>query len=295
MGDASDTPASAVSLPVKTAGRKPAILFSVSGSGHTFLFSEFVKAAQHRSFTAAVSNAEQIRAAFEQELSAANRSIALLFLQVFAETQLAAELSERFDGGLEPCHDDICLSLAKTAANARIRILAARVRCGLTMLVAPHLEDTAAPTAYGPRFSLASNFRIADIANVAYNLVGAVYAVRDRGTAAYAIARKITDTGAADYRPMLQIRLTAPIWDGRAIYAYWTSILRLVDGVLSALGLALVRLRSDMARWLKTPTCLLALLATDRRHGHLGEPDPWALPLSALRPEIGRGAIRQAA
>jgi hypothetical protein len=88
---------------------------------------------------------------------------------------------------------------------------------------------------------------------------------------------------------------TVTIRDKQLARDYRAGLLRLVDGILSALRLMLVRLLAALAHQAQATGFLLMLISAVRRYGRRGEPDHLPLPVSPLQPNRPWGAVRLAA
>lgn len=259
-------------LPMKTVGRLVILVDSCS-------FAETARrmlcpspASRIQSLTSATRKAEMMR-----------RNLLVLFDD---DIRVLPDDLRETPPGRESSDGVIWPPLPNVAAKAVTWVSEIRARFGMRTPSIAAFECVSSHTANNPHPcpSLASSSRGA---NASYGMVGAVIVARDRAAAAAVIARKIADDGQADCRPTLLIRLTAPFQEERgAFHEYATFLLRVIDGVLAALRLALVRLRSAMARRPRPPAFLRILLAVARHYGRGSEPAPWAFPFLALHPLI---------
>jgi len=78
--------------------------------------------------------------------------------------------------------------------------------------------------------------------------------------------------------------------DKQAARNFRAGLLRLVDGILSALRRMLVVLLTVLAHQPRAISFLLVMLGSIRHYGHRGEPDAWLLPDFSLRPKKQWGA-----
>jgi hypothetical protein len=85
-------------------------------------------------------------------------------------------------------------------------------------------------------------------------------------------------------------RFLVTIQDKQAARDYRAGLLRLIDGILSALHLMQVVLLAALAHQPQAISCVLVMLSSIRHYGHRGEPDAWPLSDFSLKPEQQWGA-----